>query len=165
MQDHKYGTRSKGKKTNSKEGKHKKTKEDPLNPYFNELSWIINDPAYPNSVLAPEFAEALNLEYNTPSIFDKELDEWKQVDAKDLQRVSYSAVSITLSSHIQRTFWAPNGKDFTVKDLVQSIVKFEEEDRLHPKAKDFNGNIDLHSLHFEGLIRNSNGTYTSSWGS
>lgn len=51
---------------------------------------------------------------------------------------------------------------FTVKEIADLVVKFEEKDR--PKSKWFGG-VDAHHVFFEGLEKNEDDSYRIRWGS
>jgi len=57
---------------------------------------------------------------------------------------------------------APNGKHFTLTDLVAAVVETERRTRLQSEWLD---GIDAHHVYFEGVIPQKDGSWRICWGS
>ncbi len=57
---------------------------------------------------------------------------------------------------------APNGKDFTVRELWIAVEETERQTRSTSK---WFGGIDVHHIYFEGLRLEEDGSYSIEWGS
>ena len=83
---------------------------------------------------------------------------------KELSKVAYRAPSINIRgpggdvvSHA-----APNGRFFTVGDLLKAVE--DTERRTRGKAEWFGG-VDVHHVFFEGLHEDADGVWVAHWGS
>jgi hypothetical protein len=63
----------------------------------------------------------------------------------------------------RRKYTSPSG-EFTVRELAQTIAKWEKHLRVQP-GFDWFGEIDTHHIYYEGIERRSDGTYEVHWGS
>ncbi|MGA9520488.1 MAG: hypothetical protein WBV82_03435 [Myxococcaceae bacterium] len=57
---------------------------------------------------------------------------------------------------------APNGKHFTVRELVKAV---EETERQSRSRSNWLGGIDVHHVYFEGIHPENDGTWSIAWGS
>jgi hypothetical protein len=57
---------------------------------------------------------------------------------------------------------APNGRTFTVRDLAACV---EETERRTRGSTEWLGGVDVHHVFFEGLSRESDGSWAICWGS
>lgn len=73
---------------------------------------------------------------------------------------SYACLDPGSSDAIQ--FTAPNGKHFTVQDLLDMVIECERQTR--GKTHWFGG-IDRHHVFFEGMSLREDGTWVTHWGS
>ncbi|ORY50487.1 hypothetical protein BCR33DRAFT_762794 [Rhizoclosmatium globosum] len=61
-----------------------------------------------------------------------------------------------------KTFTAPNGNFFTVRDMVDIVEAFEREFRV---KSDWFGGVDAHHIFYEGFFQYEDGSFGISWGS
>jgi hypothetical protein len=57
---------------------------------------------------------------------------------------------------------APNGKHFTVRDLIEAVERTELATR---GSSEWLGGIDVHHIYFEGILSEGDGTWSICWGS
>lgn len=92
-----------------------------------------------------------------------EHEDTRDLTEQELASVAFAGPRIALRSEggvVEHE--APNGKDFTVRDLVRAI---EETERRTRDQTERLGGVDIHHVFFEGLGENGNGTWTIRWGS
>ena len=89
---------------------------------------------------------------------------FRKLTAAELAQVIVTEKTLRIRglADIVVTHRAPNGVSFTVKDLIAAIEKTELETRGSTK---WAGGIDVHHHFFEGLVRRSDGTWETHWGS
>ncbi|MFN2547487.1 MAG: hypothetical protein ABR567_08655 [Myxococcales bacterium] len=61
------------------------------------------------------------------------------------------------------THKAPNGRHFTVRDLIEAVEETERQTR--GKTRWLGGGVDVHHVYFEGLEPEKDGSWTICWGS
>ena len=95
-------------------------------------------------------------------MFDEAADEERPLTAKELGRVVISRPTIQLkgAADIVVTHAAPNGKFFTVADILKAIELTERQTR--DKSEWFGG-IDIHHIYLEGLHDAGNGVWEIHW--
>jgi hypothetical protein len=98
----------------------------------------------------------------TASMFEK--DNLRDLAVEELDRIVHREGEIRIRSLTDKlvTHPAPNGRYFTVRDLLAAIEKTERETR---GQTNWLGGIDVHHVFFEGLHAGSDGTWTVHWGS
>lgn len=83
----------------------------------------------------------------SPSVWEN--DDFRDLTDEEMNQVVFEEPQIRLGSHEGTvTHQAPNGKHFTVQDLIQAIEITEKETRA--KTEWFGG-VDVHHVFYEGL--------------
>jgi len=103
-----------------------------------------------------------------PNVYQRHNDDepFRDLADEEWNLVVYDCPSITLGCSISNycgdgrtsNHQAPNGKHFTVRDMVKAVCENQKQTR---GATDWFGGIDVHHIFFEGI--NNNGII--SWGS
>ncbi|MGW4352330.1 hypothetical protein ACWELJ_09600 [Nocardia sp. NPDC004582] len=97
----------------------------------------------------------------TPEVFQD--DDFRDLTADELDLVVLEATALTLQGEGEPVgHRAPNGKWFTVRDLVAAIA--ETERRTRHQSQWFGG-IDVHHVFFEGIDQEADGIWRILWGS
>lgn len=124
----------------------------------------------------PKHKRLMLNQYSSPTSKVKEVswdpyiyteDDTREPTPEELKLVVFEAPSIKLRSHaclspskvIEHT--APDGKYFTVKDMIKVICETEQQTR---DETDWFGGVDIHHVFYEGLTLNED-VWTVSWGS
>ncbi|MEU1429792.1 hypothetical protein ABZ412_22190 [Nocardia sp. NPDC005746] len=90
-------------------------------------------------------------------------NNFRDMTADELDRVVLESAMLNLQGEGEPVAHrAPNGKWFTVRDLVAAIT--ETERRTRPQSQWFGG-IDVHHVFFEGIDQEEGGTWRIFWGS
>ena len=91
-------------------------------------------------------------------------DEPRPLNQAELDSIAFAEPRIRLTGETSDTvaIEAPNGRHFTVRDLIQAIETAELE--LRAKSE-WDGGIDVHHIYFEGLSEEPDGAFFISWGS
>lgn len=97
-------------------------------------------------------------------MFDEAADEARALTAKELSRIVISRPTVQLKgkADIVVTHAAPNGKFFTVADILNAIELTERQTR--DKTEWFGG-VDVHHIFLEGLHDAGGGVWEIQWGS
>jgi len=90
--------------------------------------------------------------------------DFRDLTEEEMDSVAFIGSSITLRSESEQpiTHRAPNGRYFTVKQLLQAVEDTERHSRPHAK---WFGGIDVHHVFMEGLEEGDDQTWTVVWGS
>jgi hypothetical protein len=99
-----------------------------------------------------------------PEIFEEQTMSARPLTAEELQRVAYHGSNIRLRGESQQvtTHAAPNGKHFTVQELLNAV---EESERQSRGNSEWFGGVDVHHVFFEGLELADDGVWDIIWGS
>lgn len=113
--------------------------------------------------VAPQTAQAKSVRL-VAEVKDEKRDQVRPLTPDELNRVAYSKPEIRLKGQtgLPVLCKAPNGKYFTVQDLLAAIE--ETERRTRGESKWFGG-IDVHHIFFEGIHAIADDVYEISWGS
>ncbi len=97
-------------------------------------------------------------------VFEETSDTARQLTAEELGRVAYQGASIQLRGEGEQvsTHQAPNGKYFTVQDLLNAV---EEAERQSRGNSEWFGGVDVHHVFFEGIHLADDGVWDIYWGS
>lgn len=97
-------------------------------------------------------------------IFEKPFDAARALTSKELSRIVISRPTIQLKglANVVVTHAAPNGKFFTVADILKAIELTERQTR--DKTEWFGG-VDVHHIFLEGLHDAGRGVWEIQWGS
>jgi hypothetical protein len=141
---------------------------DFLNGLSGRLRVTLTEEAQPMSphilnLAAPASATLVDVSLRLEAFGDDELrplteDEWASIviDAPSIRMRSSEVDSVVLNLD------APNGLNFTVKDIVVAVEQTERASR--PSSKWFGG-IDVHHVYFDGLELEEDGVWCICWGS
>lgn len=114
------------------------------------------------NVFADSNAKVKSISLAEPTFFNTKLAEFILLTEDELNSVVLDQSQITLESFGKRMVHnAPNGKSFSVRDLLNAVEKTEQ--MVRPQT-DWFGGIDCHHIYFEG-IHLKNGVYEIYWGS
>lgn len=110
---------------------------------------------------APENALISKIEWEPYTYGEEDVQE---LTAEQLSVVVFPEPTITLCGEagIPTTHYAPNGKYFTVRDMIAAVIATEAQTR---GQTEWFGGIDLHHVFFEGIYRNGDGGWRIAWGS
>ncbi|WP_458691247.1 hypothetical protein [Nocardia tengchongensis] len=109
---------------------------------------------------AKSTAEIKELSF-TPEVFQD--DSFRDLTAEEFERVVLESAVLNLQGEGEPVAHrAPNGKWFTVRDLVAAVA--ETERRTRAQSQWFGG-IDVHHVFFEGIDQDEDGTWRILWGS
>lgn len=110
-----------------------------------------------------------SINFDLVEVFQRDKNEARSLYAEEWASVAYHLPEITLTSHSfygkgwRETFYAPNKRNFSVRDLLEAVQKWENGDR--PRRDKF-GEIDFSHVYYEGLREESeDGVWTVCWGS
>jgi hypothetical protein len=89
---------------------------------------------------------------------------FRELFPEEWTSVAYHAPTITLVSEKcpAETFRATNGRNFSVEELVDVLVKWEQRDR---RVSLWFGRVDRSHIYFEGLRDEGDGVWSVKWGS
>ena len=108
-----------------------------------------------------------------PNVYqpDNDHEPFRDLTKDDWKRIVFDCSAITLGCSIsnycgdgeETEHQAPNGKYFTVRDMVKAVCDNQMQTR---GATDWFGGIDVHHVFFEGITISEDGTFgTIGWGS
>lgn len=146
--------------------------------FFNGLSIVIHiDLSEPAQRVSPRLENRAAPKHATITdisasieVFERSSDNeditLRPITESELQQVVFDTPTIRLQSDCADEVTpiehkAPNGKSFTVTDLVDAIVATERE---HRAQSEWLGGVDVHHVFFEG-IHLENGVWHIHWGS
>ena len=138
---------------------------DELLTYYSTML-VIDIDTYTEPPLLNEFVKP-DSTIKSPLTFN-DITFWNGTDSikvtdEELNKVYYPKNNITLYNQNTKVKMTFENNGFTVKDLFNSILEFENKSR--PLTKWYNG-IDAHHIFFEGLYWNTeNNAYEIEWGS
>ena len=97
-------------------------------------------------------------------IFLRDQGTFRDLTPEELASVALRRPGVTLVGEAQLPVdhAAPDGKQFTVRDLIAAIERTEAETR--GESEWFDG-VDVHHVFFEGLHPAQDGSFHISWGS
>ncbi|MEV0462603.1 hypothetical protein AB0I30_18965 [Nocardia tengchongensis] len=137
--------------------------------FFNGLSGTLSiELSEPTEDIVPELsnqrakatAEIKELSF-TPEVFQD--NSFRDLTAEEFGRVVLESAVLNLQGEGEPVAHrAPNGKWFTVRDLVAAVA--ETERRTRAQSQWFGG-IDVHHVFFEGIDQDEDGTWRILWGS
>lgn len=99
-----------------------------------------------------------------PEWFESDSKEFRPLTDEELSRIAFVGPTIKLKGESENVVEhsAPNGKHFTVQELLQAVEETEREGRGNTEW--FEG-IDVHHIYFEGIHEEEPGVWTIYWGS
>lgn len=97
-------------------------------------------------------------------IFEKRGFKSRPLTGKELNTVVLQGATIQLQglAEIVVSHKAPNGKHFTVTDILKAIEQTERQTR---DQTEWFGGVDIHHIHLEGIHRAGGGVWDIQWGS
>ena len=116
-----------------------------------------------DNLRAPPEAKIKSLKL-TAELFNRETETARQLTPDELKSVAFRASQIKLrgESGDAVTHPAPNGKFFTVQDLLNAVAETERQSR--DQSEWFDG-VDVHHVYFEGIHPGDDGVWEIYWGS
>jgi hypothetical protein len=119
---------------------------------------------------SPPTATLKDVTWPNPSIYEKDNydDPFRPLTSEELDLVVLETPSIRVNSFacLKRTrnveHKAPNGKYFTIRDMLGVVVETERQTR---GDTDWFGGIDVHHVFFEGIKLRDDGVWIIGWGS
>jgi len=140
--------------------------------FFNNLSGKLEieltEPAesYRNmaNLAAKPSAKIVNVRFH-PKVFEEEnVEQFRNLTEAELQLEILRQPSIRLRGEGGEVVEhkAPNGKSFTIKDMIAAM---EATERISRGNSEWLGGIDVHHCYFEGIYQDENGDWEISWGS
>jgi len=99
----------------------------------------------------------------SPEVWEEEADNPRNLTEEELQSTAFCEPEIKLTN-LGRviTHKAPNGKFFTVAQLMEAVLETERQTRGEMK---WAGGIDVHHVFFEGIGPGKNNEWLIYWGS
>jgi hypothetical protein len=121
----------------------------------------------------PDIPTGVYVNYDKVEVLEREHNRFRPITDAEWNSIAYDAPEIKLSdsddSPFYQTFTAPNGKNFTVRELVQVVEKYEQGARNREFEDDYEweafDGIDNHHIYFEGLKGGKDGVWYIFWGS
>jgi hypothetical protein len=115
------------------------------------------------NVRATPEAEIESLEL-AAEVFHRDSGTFRALTPDELRSVAFRASQITLQGEGGGTVThqAPNGKFFTVQELLKAVAETERQTR--DKSEWFGG-VDVHHVFFEGIHQGDDGVWKIYWGS
>lgn len=112
---------------------------------------------------APDSAEIVSMRLNA-RVYDDAADNFRAITAEEYEAVAHARSQIQLQGESGETVThnAPNGRFFTVRELLDAVVATERQTR--GSSEWFDG-VDIHHVWFEGISPLENGVWEISWGS
>jgi hypothetical protein len=97
-------------------------------------------------------------------VFNRDSGTARELSPDELQSVAFRASQITLRGEGGGavTHQAPNGKFFTVQEMLNAVAETERQTRV--KSEWFDG-VDVHHVFFEGIHPGEDGVWEIYWGS
>lgn len=139
--------------------------------FFNNLSGTLEIEL---SVPAEPMANLLNLKASPEArivslklraqVFDKITEKSRDLTPDELNSIAFRGAQIKLRSESDDvvSHKAPNGKFFTVRDLLFAV---EQTERRTRNDTEWLGGVDVHHCFFEGIEENDDGIWDIYWGS
>lgn len=114
-----------------------------------------------NETATPD-ARIVSLEL-VPEWFERDTGEFRPLTEEELNRTAYAGPTIKLGAESGSVMehQAPNGKSFTVRELLKAVEDTEKQERTNTELF---GGVDVHHVFFEGLYE-EDGVWWISWGS
>lgn len=139
--------------------------------FFNALTGgleiELSSPAQPiggllNLAASPD-AKVMTLRLTT-GVYDEAVDESRPLTEDELRRVVFEAPRLRLRGESGEviTHEAPDGRHFSVRDLLAAV---EETERRTRSGTEWLGGVDVHHTYFEGIHRTDDGVWEIYWGS
>lgn len=133
-----------------------------------ELEIELTVPAEPvgkllNLSASPE-AKVATLHLRT-EVYNDEIDENRELTVEELAAVAFHGSQIKLRGESEKVVShdAPNGRYFTVRELLQAV---EETERQTRGQSQWLGGVDVHHIYFEGIeFNDEDGVWEICWGS
>ncbi|KAJ3025452.1 hypothetical protein HK097_006681 [Rhizophlyctis rosea] len=115
----------------------------------------------------PDIPTGVYVDYEKVEIFERDHNRFRPLTNAEWDSIAYDAPEIKLGDFDEdpyyQTFTAPNGRNFTVRELVQVVKKYEQGARNREFEDDYEWEaikgIDNHHIHFEGLKGGRNGVW------
>ena len=97
-------------------------------------------------------------------VFNRKTEEFRPLTAEELDSVAFRGKSIQLRSEDGEVVShdAPNGKHFTVRELLRAV---EETERQTRSQSEWLGGVDVHHVFFEGIHNEDGDVWEIFWGS
>jgi hypothetical protein len=97
-------------------------------------------------------------------LFNRETETARELTPDELQSVAFRAAQIKLRGEGGGavTHQAPNGKFFTVQDMLNAVAETERQTR---DKSEWIGGVDVHHVFFEGIHLGEDGIWEIYWGS
>jgi hypothetical protein len=97
-------------------------------------------------------------------LFNRESGTARELTPEELKSVAFRGSQITLRGEGGGavTHQAPNGKFFTIQDMLNAVAETERQTR--DKSEWFDG-VDVHHVFFEGIHPGEDGVWEIYWGS
>ena len=97
-------------------------------------------------------------------VVDTQRDQYRSLSFEELSRIAFPKAEIRLRGQSGGPVLhkAPNGRHFTVQDL---LVAIEETERRTRGESEWFGGIDVHHIYFEGIRPIADDVWSISWGS
>lgn len=97
-------------------------------------------------------------------VFEENSHAARQLTAEELSSVAFQGTSIQLRGEAEQatTHQAPNGKYFTVQDLLNAVEAAERQSRADTE---WFGGVDVQHIFFEGIHPADDGVWDIYWGS
>lgn len=150
----------------------KKKKNRPELEFFNSISGTLeiemNLPPtrrFKNlaNLFSPSEAKIISLKLQW-EIFNHEQDDFRDLTPEELDSIAFNEPQIKLRSLSDEIVLhhAPNGKFFTVRDLLLAV---EETERKTRGQSNWYDGIDIHHIYFEGIESGARDVWDIGWGS
>ena len=138
-----------------------------FNRLCGEIKIELTEPAEPYgnmaNLAAKPSAKIVDIKYY-PQVFEEEKDEFRDLTEAELQLEIFRHPSIRLRGEggVVVEHRAPNGKSFTIEDMIIAIEATERKSRGN---SEWLGGIDVNHIYFEGIHQDENGNWEIHWGS
>lgn len=112
---------------------------------------------------APPEARVVNLKL-AAHIWDEPSDDFRDLTPDELNSIAFRGSEIRLRNYSGRivAHKAPNGKFFTVCELLLAV---EETERQTRDSTEWLGGVDVHHVYYEGIQKADDGVWDIDWGS
>ena len=138
-----------------------------FNSLLGKLEIELTEPAESHANLAnlaaKPSAQLVGIRFQ-PEFFEETEEKFRDLTEAELQRVIFHEPRIRLRGLSEDVVEhkAPNGMNFTVKEMFAAIVETERRTRGN---SEWLGGIDVHHRFFEGILQDENGDWEIIWGS
>lgn len=97
-------------------------------------------------------------------VYNRNTGEFRELTPEELESVAFRAPQISLRGEGGQavTHQSPNGKLFTVQELLKAVEETERQSRGNSEW--FDG-VDVHHIFFEGIHLGEDGVWEIYWGS